>query len=715
MIAANDRFTMQSKPRKGQRRSREDPVPVPFLDDDKPKPRASALKPSSKKWTSSASSESSDSKLSGATGFDTEFDVDKHRHYDVANSRRRYEELSIRNCSSHDGSADESNMTEEQRAWAGIDAILDDNESVNPETENVLSQEIMAALQRTPNSADEEDYDDDYDDDSEDSHDEKMKMFCGGGLKLGDSAAYDELPNLMDSSFSSQFSQESARSIFSYLSKNNIIVQRDIQDGPLKSFLTDMACNLEQGKPIEEGHENQDVDDVDDDTEIHLIEDAKVNSNQKGDTKETGDGEEDVVSLDPIGQQIINAIMTEMQRMKESDEYDEDDDVDDQYYDDEYDEVEVEESCDEEVYDEQEEDEEREVERSPTRSPTTSPINMGRAPAQKIKQEVAIQNLPDIKDRSFVEEEDLNNSIPSLDTFQDDEVNKILVHQNPMAWASFGDLHFDSNHAQPRELPKTPLYEEESEGQPSPFSPIRSVRDEIVSGIVSPPISRKEAPSPPPPSSSKPKRQPVAKTQMKKKKKPQGAGETAARRQSVVRVDSGCPTGEMRQSTARTKTPKLMRKSMAGAAPTPKMVRKSIKRTEPTAGTPKVMRKSVARPDVTPAVTPCTTRRSVSSLSTPRQTPGQGRKLPARQCSKRGPAVKEGTAARNPEGDKNMRRSVARKGRPNPGLGASQSEPRNQASAGDPPSGPQSPSRKKKMIKGTSLESAKLQNLVFFS
>ena len=304
--------------------------------------RVAAVKQVSKR---SISSESSGSKVSGMTGFETEFDLDKHRNYDVARSRQRYEECEPTRASS---TLEDDNLTDEQRAWAGIDAILDDDVSIGED--DVLPEGIREALQHSQKRGG-DDYGDDEEDSDEDSHDHAMKMFCG--YSAGEDGG--DLPTLMDSSFTSQFSQESARSVansvFSYLSKNNIIVQRDIHDGPLKNFLSEMAFNVEQTEAVNEEDEENDqkiVNDDDDETEIELLEEGASPKKRESEAAKDKDEDDTSTSLDPIGQQIINAIMTEMKRMKESDEYDEDDHVDDDDDDD-----------DDDAYDEDEYDEER--------------------------------------------------------------------------------------------------------------------------------------------------------------------------------------------------------------------------------------------------------------------------------------------------------------------------------------------------------------------
>lgn len=697
---------------------------------------AASMKQVSKR---SVHSESSGSKLSGMTGLEPEFDLDKHRDYDIARSRRRYEECESPRASSTQG---DDNLTDEQRAWAGIDAILDDDGSVGEETD-VLPEGIMAALQQSPTRGGHDcDEEDDVDeDDSDDSHDHALKMFCGYSAKEDGG----DMPTLMNSSFSSQFSQESARSVFSYLSRNNIIVQRDIQDGPLKSFLTEMAYNIEQGEALneEDEHNNQqpDSDDDDDETEIQLLEESYRRDGEEATQNRRKEEDDTSTSLDPIGQQIINAIMMEMNRMKESDEYDEDDHVYDEAYDeDEYEEVVVEDE-DDEYYDDGKQQDEYPMEYNteeyaPVSPPQSQSKNSSGSPKESPKNSavskpkqgpvVDPRELPPLKD--FVPEDECNNSIASMDTFQDDEVCKILTHQNPMAWASFGDLHFDSNHVtEQSELPSTPLDDEDdddfhSQSSPhenGPVSPLRSIKDQIMSGVVQPssPIVQKEpqspqrSPLPQSPSKSK-NRQSLSKSPMKKKKKPPAAGgaEAVPRRKSVR--NSGAPLKETRQSTTRSKnpnaTPKVMRKSVSrpvdGATPTPKGMRKSVRRQDETTTTPKLVRKSISRPDGT-APTPKPVRKSASRQSPPK-TPQQGKKPSGRPVAKRNPSI------RTDERDNGVRRSVsARKVRP---VGQEPSSPQSDVRSTKPgESIPQTPSRtpsmvRKKKVNGTSAKGSSL-------
>ena len=401
--------------------------------------------------------------------------------------------------------------------------------------------------------------------------------------------------------------------------------------------------------------------------------------------------------------------MAEMKRMKESDEYDEDDPNPVEEYEEEY--LDDEQTHEEEEYYEEELEEEYEMEpetvtkvatkKESSRHPKTS----FKPSTPKSEPIVDPRDLPEIKAVGFVPEDDLNNSVPSLDTFQDDEVGKILVHQNPMAWASFGDLNFDSTQiAQERELPPTPFDAGELEGQYSPVSPVRSVKDEIVSGIVGA-ATVPQSPQSPPPSPTKPKRRPNPKSPLKKKKKPVSPGGTeGGMRRSMVRPD-GAPE-EMRQSTATprlknpTATPKVLRKSVmrpGGAAPTPKVVRKSVKRPDGATATPRLVRKSISRPDGAIS-SPNTMRKSVSRQSTSR-TPSLVKKSVVRQAPKRNPS-----SNRPGEGESDVRRSV-RKVKPNPELGASQSGLRMSVVAeGEYSAGtPKSPT-KKKVIKGKSSQ-----------
>jgi len=698
--------------------------------------RGAAMKQVSKR---SVGSESSGSKVSGVVGLETEFDLDKHRDYDVPrSSRRRYDD--------GESTIQDDNLTDEQRAWAGIDEILDDDGSMGEE--DVLPEGIMAVLQQSPTRSghdDGEDYEEEEDSD-EDSHDHAMKMFCGYSANEDTVGGGGDLPTLMDSSFSSQFSQESARSVFTYLSRNNIIVQRDIQDGPLKNFLTEMAYTIEQTQAIGEERGEKDrpnihqtkvnhYDDDDDETEIQLLEEgAEPEKGGNEAVKEKHDADDDTsTSLDPIGQQIVNAIMTEMKRMKESDEYDEDDHVeeDDGYDDEEYDE-EVIEDDDKEYYDDGDDSEyvvhkeskestqvspRQPPRKSCVKSPKTSPKNVS-APIPDPR------DLPPMKD--FVPDDECNNSIASLDTFQDDEVDKILTHQNPMAWACFGDLQFDSSHVTEQPvLPTTPLDDDDDDDydgfndEQSPYTngrPIQSIKDQIVSGVVRPSQGSQIEPHSPQ-SPSKSRRQSVSKSPMKKKKKPPVAGggaETVVRRQSVR--NNGAPATPMRRpKNPTTGTPKVMRKSVSrpdggGATPTPKVMRKSVKRSDGTPMvTPKVLRKSVSRPDET-APTPSIVRRSVSRQPPPKMPlqPGKKPTTGRTPVAKRNPSVSNGGSRPPPgEGENGLRRTPrkvrpAGHGPPTPLSAARSTRPGENNAAGDSaglPKIPQTHFRTPSMVK----------------
>ena len=600
----------------------------------------------------SVSSESSESKLSGAIGFETEFDIDKHRDYDIRQPRRSYNDCATTRASMvHD----ESNMSDEQRAWAGIDAILDDDdESLDPE--NVLSKEIIAALRQTPPRPRIEDNgEDDNSTSSEDSHDHALKVFCG--IKSGESV--EDLPNLMNSSFSSQFSHESARSVFSFLSKHNIIVQRDIKNGPLKNFLADMAYNLEKEEPIEEDFESSEhgesiAENVDNDDDEHA-DDGKGSSNVDSAIiaakQEQGKIKDEV--LDPIGQQIINAIMTEMKRMKETNEYDEDSHRGSEEAE-EYAEIIL-------VHKELQQTSKSFATRQGTRENELK----SRLKPQK---SAGLRDTKESAEHVVTPEDDLNNSIPSLDTFQDDEVYKILDHQNPMAWASFGDLHFDSNHVcEEPTLPQTPLYNGETEdhSSPSPTShfPIKCLRNEIVSGIVSPPTGRKDPSVPTNVSPSKGKRRLTCKQKATTSAGiPNSQNDSQSPRQSLRK--NGTPSSSIQHSTSRSKnscaTPKVIRKPTSkaeGATQTPRVLRKSIKRPDGVTKTQKKTPKSQMPSTMLKLVEPAISRPSSTQVQC------QKKKPDARQGAKRSISSKGGTLSKTSELGNEGRCSVVGKGR----------------------------------------------------
>ena len=536
----------------------------------------------------------------------TAFDVDKHREYDV---QKVVEEETVQPSRSAD---DDDNLTDEQRAWAGIDEILADNGSVYPGS--ILPSVIMNALQDShstqggyldeqgePTFKPEVEYGMEPDSD-DDSHDQAMKMLCGYS-KSG--VHHNDLPVLMDSSFSSlssQMSHESARSVLSYLSRNNIILQRDISEGPLKDFLMEMTSDLLDENAETNGEENVFTDDG--------------AAQRNGGTSQENNGKE--VVLDAIGQQLVNAILTEMQRMRESEEYDEDDYDDGDYdvaelgseeYSDENDEAENLEDVHE--YNDQPHPAEK---NHPFRESPKSPKEPKRDPRE-----------PDLDDCEEIMEENLNDSIPSMDTFQDDEVTKILDDQDPSAWSTFGDLQFDPGEAaQPPSLPMSPFGVRELKGDTPPVSPDRKNSSKM---------ERSREPASP----SRTKRVPKS---PHKKKKPTTGIPSSPRTPSSPRKSASRPGGDS-PGGARHKTSRKPRPE--GGVATPKLARKPVKRsdaltTSPTASprvpsTPKEMRKSVSRPPATPGKTPKPVRKVTarpSGGSRPPPTPSQRKKPSAR-------------------------------------------------------------------------------------
>ena len=85
--------------------------------------------------------------MSGLTGLETEFDLDKHRGYDVPRSRQQYDDDDDdgdyddeENGSMGDTFQDDDQLTDEQRAWAGIDEILDDGGSVGDDDDGASGE-----------------------------------------------------------------------------------------------------------------------------------------------------------------------------------------------------------------------------------------------------------------------------------------------------------------------------------------------------------------------------------------------------------------------------------------------------------------------------------------------------------------------------------------------------------------------------------------------
>lgn len=119
-------------------------------------------------------------------------------------------------------------LTPEQRAWKGIDDILDDNESIA--TYDVLPEEIVKALSISSST---------------------LPNFAKSPVRRGGKKATfreemqgDDLPELMNSSFSSLMSDNTAgtkQSLLSYVSAKNFVVQGEDAGDPMKQFLGNLA------------------------------------------------------------------------------------------------------------------------------------------------------------------------------------------------------------------------------------------------------------------------------------------------------------------------------------------------------------------------------------------------------------------------------------------------------------------------------------------
>jgi hypothetical protein len=135
-------------------------------------------------------------------------------------------------------------LTEEERAWAGIEAVLDDIESVA--THDVLPEAVIRSRSSSSSSKPATSFlgkgmseDDDGDNDI-DSHDAFME-----GLNAEQSPDGDDMPLL--ASYSSLLSTVSiAQSIISCLSKRDLISQEDLVDNPVEEFIGSMTDTLEK-------------------------------------------------------------------------------------------------------------------------------------------------------------------------------------------------------------------------------------------------------------------------------------------------------------------------------------------------------------------------------------------------------------------------------------------------------------------------------------
>ena len=161
----------------------------------------------------------------------------KSTSFDVDAPRVR----SLPNATEDHSLVDHSNLNEEQRAWAGIEQILTDNESIA--THEVLPTEVIqalskvlegssghAAMQQLSNQLSGAL---DFNDGEDDARDAALKSVCG--LTKG---ATDAIPELLNASFSSLMTENTATgSIVSLLEAKNVIVQGELQEDALKSFI----------------------------------------------------------------------------------------------------------------------------------------------------------------------------------------------------------------------------------------------------------------------------------------------------------------------------------------------------------------------------------------------------------------------------------------------------------------------------------------------
>lgn len=198
--------------------------------------------------------------------FQTLFDVDipTHRAH-----RRRPSIGTVESQRAH--------MTGEERAWAGINDILDGDDGESVMTKEVLPKEIIEAMNRSFGSIlsvkvrsldkdakslswskitpqverkDQAQYQkqiqyDEQSNNSEESHDNNMKQLCG---YLSPSSA--QMPGLMDMSFSSMQSETSAVSLLSYVTSKNLIKQEAVTDTALKGFLGNITKVLERKQQV---------------------------------------------------------------------------------------------------------------------------------------------------------------------------------------------------------------------------------------------------------------------------------------------------------------------------------------------------------------------------------------------------------------------------------------------------------------------------------
>jgi len=174
---------------------------------------------------------------------------------------------------------DNEGLTEEQRAWAGIESVLDDNETID--TREVLPEEVIQAmsysyssmqsaslrmgsprrqrkaLSKLQDSQQQPLEEKEEDDVSLDSHDRALRKMCGGHQNDDN-----DIPALLNSSFSSLQSEQTAKSILSFVSAKNLIVQDNFEDGPLKDFLGNMTKALERKKqvgPVVQGEDDNNI------------------------------------------------------------------------------------------------------------------------------------------------------------------------------------------------------------------------------------------------------------------------------------------------------------------------------------------------------------------------------------------------------------------------------------------------------------------------
>jgi hypothetical protein len=144
-------------------------------------------------------------------------------------------------CASVAESTVVDSLAEEDRAWAGIEAVLDDIESVA--THDVLSEALIRSSSSSIPATSflgKERPEDDNDDNYDDSHDAFME-----GLSAEKSSHGDEMPSL--ASYSSLLSAVSiAQSILSCISKRNLILQEDLTDNPMKEFIGSITNTLER-------------------------------------------------------------------------------------------------------------------------------------------------------------------------------------------------------------------------------------------------------------------------------------------------------------------------------------------------------------------------------------------------------------------------------------------------------------------------------------